>query len=51
MNILETFELLRSRRVSPVELTKDCLARIEKLNPSLNAFIAVTAESAIAEER
>ncbi|HWF93108.1 MAG TPA: amidase [Terriglobales bacterium] len=51
MNILETFELLRSRRVSPVELTKDCLARIEKLNPSLNAFIAVTAESAMAEAR
>lgn len=51
MNILETSELLRSRRVSPVELAKDCLARIEKLNPSLNAFITVTAESALAEAR
>jgi Asp-tRNA(Asn)/Glu-tRNA(Gln) amidotransferase A subunit family amidase len=51
MNILETSELLRSRRVSPVELTTDCLARIEKLDPSLNAFIAVTAESALAEAR
>jgi aspartyl-tRNA(Asn)/glutamyl-tRNA(Gln) amidotransferase subunit A len=51
MNILETSELLRSRRVSPVELTKDCLARIEKLNPALNVFITVTAESALAEAR
>jgi Asp-tRNA(Asn)/Glu-tRNA(Gln) amidotransferase A subunit family amidase len=51
MNILETSGLLRSRRVSPVELTMDCLARIEKLNPSLNAFITVSAESAMAEAR
>ena len=33
--------------VSPVELTRDCLARIEQLNPRLNAFITVTAESAL----
>jgi len=51
MNILETSELLRSCRVSPLELAKDCLARIAKLNPSLNAFITVTTESALAEAR
>jgi Asp-tRNA(Asn)/Glu-tRNA(Gln) amidotransferase A subunit family amidase len=51
LNILETSEQLRSHRVSPVELTKDCLARIENLNPRLNAFITVTAESALAEAR
>jgi aspartyl-tRNA(Asn)/glutamyl-tRNA(Gln) amidotransferase subunit A len=34
-----------------VELTTDCLARIEKLNPKLNAFTTVTAESALAEAR
>ena len=51
MNILEISEVLRRRRVSPVELAADCLARIEKLNPSLNAFITVTAESALAEAR
>ena len=37
--------------VSPVELTSECLARIEKLNPELNAFITVTAESALAQAR
>src|SRR6185312_6422534 len=51
MNILETSELLRSRRLSPVELTKDRLARIEKLNPARNVFITVTAESALAAAR
>lgn len=40
---------LRARKISPVELTCDCLARIEKLNPKLNAFITVLAESALAD--
>src|SRR6202161_2794894 len=44
---------LRLRRgdVSPVEITQRCLERIEKLNPALNAFITVMAESALAEAR
>ena len=50
-SILETGALLRKGSVSPVELTTHCLARIEKLNPKLNAFITVTAESALAEAR
>jgi aspartyl-tRNA(Asn)/glutamyl-tRNA(Gln) amidotransferase subunit A len=49
--ILETSELLRRGAVSPVELTTDCLARIEKLNSRLNAFIAVTADAALAAAR
>ena len=49
--MLEASELLRSRRVSPVELTRECLARIEELNPKLNAFITVTADSALDEAR
>jgi aspartyl-tRNA(Asn)/glutamyl-tRNA(Gln) amidotransferase subunit A len=42
---------LKRREISPVEITRACLERIEKLNPSLNAFISVTAESALAEAR
>ncbi len=53
MHTLETIsELaprLRRKEVSPVELTRACLDRIEKLNPRLNAFITVTAGSALAE--
>jgi aspartyl-tRNA(Asn)/glutamyl-tRNA(Gln) amidotransferase subunit A len=48
-SISEISELLRRGSVSPVELAADCLARIEKLNPRLNAFITVTAESALAQ--
>jgi aspartyl-tRNA(Asn)/glutamyl-tRNA(Gln) amidotransferase subunit A len=42
---------LRRREISPVEITRDCLERLEKLNPALNAFITVMAESALAEAR
>jgi len=41
--------LLRAGKVSPVELARTCLGRIEALNPVLNAFITVTAESALQE--
>jgi aspartyl-tRNA(Asn)/glutamyl-tRNA(Gln) amidotransferase subunit A len=34
-----------------VELAKDCLVRIEKLNPALNAFITVTADLALQQAR
>jgi aspartyl-tRNA(Asn)/glutamyl-tRNA(Gln) amidotransferase subunit A len=49
--IRELSEKIRNRSVSPVELTHDCLDRIEKLNPTMNAFIAVTAESALERAR
>jgi aspartyl-tRNA(Asn)/glutamyl-tRNA(Gln) amidotransferase subunit A len=50
-SILEIGELLRKRELSPVELTKNCLARIERLNPKLNAFITVTGELALTQAR
>ena len=42
---------LKRREISPVELTEDCLRRIEKSNPALNAFITVMPESALADAR
>ncbi len=39
--------LIRSRKLSPVELTRTVLERIERLNPRLNAFCTVTADSAM----
>jgi aspartyl-tRNA(Asn)/glutamyl-tRNA(Gln) amidotransferase subunit A len=51
MGIREIAELFRKGSLSPVELITDCLARIERLNPKLNAFITVTAESALAQAR
>ena len=49
--ILELGDALRLRKISPVELTRECLARIEKLNPTVNAFITVLAESALEQAR
>jgi aspartyl-tRNA(Asn)/glutamyl-tRNA(Gln) amidotransferase subunit A len=49
--ITELVPRLRRKEVSPVELTSACLQRIEKLNSVLNAFITVTADSAMAEAR
>ena len=34
-------------KLSPVERVKQCLSRIEMLNPSLNAMIAVMADRAL----
>jgi aspartyl-tRNA(Asn)/glutamyl-tRNA(Gln) amidotransferase subunit A len=42
---------LRQGSVSPVELTRECLARIERINPKLNAFITVLGEAALADAR
>jgi aspartyl-tRNA(Asn)/glutamyl-tRNA(Gln) amidotransferase subunit A len=50
-SILEVAALLRKREVSPLDLTRDCLARVAAQNPSLNAFITVTAESALEQAR
>src|SRR5580658_5660928 len=42
---------IRKRELSPVELVEAHLARIEKLNPTLNAFVQVDAEGARRQAR
>ena len=51
LTLTEAAEQIRNRRLSPLELTRHCLSRIEQLNPTLNAFIAVTADSALQDAR
>ncbi len=51
LSLEEASRLVRKRAVSPVELTRVCLARIERLNPKLNAFITVTVEQAMTQAR
>ncbi len=51
ISIIELAKQFQSRSLSPVEVTSACLSRIEKLNPLLNAFITVTAESALEQAR
>jgi len=51
LTLAEGSQLVRTKKVSPVELTEACLSRIERLNPTLNAFITVTADTALDEAR
>jgi aspartyl-tRNA(Asn)/glutamyl-tRNA(Gln) amidotransferase subunit A len=43
---IELADLFRKRRISPVEVLEETLARIGQLNPGLNAFIAVFGDQA-----
>ncbi len=47
LNIEEAIRLLRSRRISAVELAQAHLARIEKIDPEINCFITLTADLAL----
>ncbi len=51
LSISELAPRLQRREISPLEIVRECLGRIERLNPALNAFITVMAESALAEAR
>ena len=51
MTIAEVASEIRGKKVSPVELTKLYLERIERLNPLLNAYLTVTADQALAGAR
>ncbi len=56
-NEVEAFTLaalaraIKNRQVSPVEVTEACLARIERFDRPLNAFITLTPERAMADAR
>lgn len=47
LGIAEAADLIRAKKLSPVELTKASLARIEKLDAKFHAFIKVTPDIAL----
>jgi aspartyl-tRNA(Asn)/glutamyl-tRNA(Gln) amidotransferase subunit A len=51
LSLKQASELLRTKAVSPVELTEACLQRIEKYNSAFNAFITVTRNEALQAAR
>jgi aspartyl-tRNA(Asn)/glutamyl-tRNA(Gln) amidotransferase subunit A len=51
LSLAETADLIRTRKVSPVELTRALLDRTQSLDPQLNAYIRLTAEEALASAR
>src|SRR4026208_1024046 len=42
---------IKRRKLSPVEVMKAVLARIERLNPTLNAYVTLTADQAMKDAR
>jgi aspartyl-tRNA(Asn)/glutamyl-tRNA(Gln) amidotransferase subunit A len=50
-SIQEVSSLFHKRKLSPVEVSKLMLSRIEQLNPKLNVYITVTAELALAQAK
>lgn len=47
----ELAAMIRARALSPVELTRAVLDRIERVNPAINAFCTVTPEAALGAAR
>ena len=47
LTIAEAARLIQTRKLSPVELTDALLKRTEALDPQLNAFITLTADSRV----
>ena len=45
--LLDVAEKIRTRQVSPVDVTKSVLARIDALDDTLNAFVTVLSEQAL----
>ena len=51
LTIIAAAELIKKRALSPVELVTAHLARIDRLNPRINAFITLTSEAALEQAR
>jgi aspartyl-tRNA(Asn)/glutamyl-tRNA(Gln) amidotransferase subunit A len=49
LTIAEAARLIESRRLSPVELTRSCLARVAALDGRINSFLLARPEAALAE--
>lgn len=51
MSLAEAAALIQRKQLSPVELTRACLERIQREDPRINSFIAVYADKAIEQAR
>ena len=51
LTIAEAGELIAAKKLSPVELTRTCLDRVKKLDPTLHSFLLVTEDRAMADAK
>jgi len=50
-SVVQLVQRIRGRELSPIELVKDCISRIDYLQPELNAFTEVCTEDALSDAR
>jgi aspartyl-tRNA(Asn)/glutamyl-tRNA(Gln) amidotransferase subunit A len=51
LSIAEASGLIAAKKLSPVELTRMCLDRVKKLDPTLHSFLLVTEDRALADAK
>ena len=51
MSAIELAEAIREKQVSTLEVVESILERIEAINPKINAYVTLTADSALADAR
>ncbi|HEY1412556.1 MAG TPA: amidase family protein, partial [Rhodopila sp.] len=51
LSIAEAGKLIADKQLSPVELTRICLDRVKKLDPTLHSFLLVTEDRAMADAK
>ena len=51
LNATEARKLIGNKQLSPVELTKSCIDQIDKLNPSINAVVAIDKNQVLKQAR
>ena len=51
MSAADLAKAIRKKKLSPVEVVRDILERIEAINPRVNAYVTVIADSALAEAK
>src|SRR2546430_17515714 len=51
LSVTEQAALIRSRKISPLEIVDALLARIDKVNPRINAFVLINADQARREAK
>lgn len=51
LTAVELLQLFAAKRLSPVDVTKNCLARIDQLNPHVNAYCHVDSAGALEQAK
>jgi aspartyl-tRNA(Asn)/glutamyl-tRNA(Gln) amidotransferase subunit A len=51
MSAADLAKSIRKKKLSPVEVVRDILDRIEVVDPGINAYVTVAADSALAEAK